>query len=111
MSPKRKRRGATLVEFAIVISIFFVFVLGLVEIGRAFMASHLLTNAARAGCRQGIVEGQTTANITATVNSLLSSQGISGTTVTVQVNGAVADASTANANDNLTVTVSRRFPA
>jgi Flp pilus assembly protein TadG len=105
MLHNKQRRGATLVEFAVVVPIFLLFVMGLVEIGRAFMSSHLLTNAARVGCRQGILEGQTTATISATVDSLLTSQGITGTTVTVYVNGVVADASTANPNDNLTVTV------
>ena len=93
-------------EFAIVISVFMFFVLGLVEVGRAFMVSHLLTNAARVGCRQGILESQSTTTITAAVNALLSSEGIQGATTTVQVNGAVADASTAKANDDITVVVS-----
>src|SRR5580692_4696098 len=86
MLHKKQRRGATLVEFAVVVPIFLLFVMGLVEIGRAFMSSHLLTNAARVGC----------------------SQGITGTTVTTYVNGVVADASTANPNDNFTVTVSAK---
>jgi Flp pilus assembly protein TadG len=102
----QKRSGTTTVEFAVVISVFLVFVFGLVEVGRGFMASHLLTNAARVGCRQGILESQTTATITTAVNSLLATQAIQGATTTVQVNGVVADASTANANDDITVIVS-----
>src|SRR5262245_45885006 len=100
------RAGATTVEFGIVVSIFFVFVLGLVEVGRGFMASHLLANAARVGCRQGILQNQSTATITSAVNGLLSTQGIQGATTTVQVNGTVADASTAMSNDDITVIVS-----
>ena len=94
-----------MVEFAVVISVFMLFVLGLVEVGRAFMVSHLLTNAARVGCRQGILESQSTTTITAAVNALLSSEGIQGATTTVQVNGVVADATTAKANDDITVVV------
>jgi Flp pilus assembly protein TadG len=101
-----KRLGTTLVEFAIVISVFLLFIFGLIEIGRAFMVSHILTNAARAGCRQGILESSATSDIDATVSSLLSTQGIQGATTTVKVNGAVVDASTANANDDITVSVS-----
>jgi Flp pilus assembly protein TadG len=100
------RLGTTTVEFAVVISVFLLFVMGLVEIGRGFMASHLLTNAARVGCRQGILQSQSTATITTAVNTVLSSQGVEGAITTVQVNGAVADASTAKSNDDITVIVS-----
>jgi len=100
------RPGAATVELAVVAPIFFLFVLGLIEVGRGFMTSHLLTNAARVGCRQGILQNQSTKNITAIVDSVLSSQGISGATTTVQVNGKVADASTAQSTDEITVVVS-----
>jgi hypothetical protein len=64
-----------------------------------------LTNAARQGCRTGIVEGTTTSQITTAVTSLLQSQGISSDTVTVHVNDGSADASTAQAGDEITVVV------
>lgn len=101
-----KRPGTTVVEFAVVISAFMVLVLGMVEFGRGFMVIHLLTNAARAGCRQGVLEGQSTATITTAVNARLTGAGIQGATTSVQVNGVVADASTALANDDITVVVS-----
>jgi Flp pilus assembly protein TadG len=80
--------------------------MGLVEVGRGFMVTHLLTNAARVGCRQGVLQNQSTATITTAVNAVLSSQGINTGSTTVQVNGAVADASTAKSNDDITVIVS-----
>src|SRR5438477_7541173 len=103
---RKRRKGGTLVEFAVVIPIFLVFVLGLIEVGRAFMASHVLTNAARVGCRQGVLTSQSTTTITSTVSTFLQNQGITGTTITVKVNGVVADASSASSNDDITVTVS-----
>jgi Flp pilus assembly protein TadG len=99
------RRGATTVEFAVVVPVFFIFVFGMVEIGRGMMVTHLLNNAARDGCRIGIIAGQTTANITAAVSDLLSSQDIDGETVTVQVNDANEDASTAASGDAIRVQV------
>jgi Flp pilus assembly protein TadG len=93
------------VEFAVVAPVMFVLILGIVEFGRALMAMHLLTNAARQGCRAGIVEGQSTSQISTVVNNALQSQGITGQTVTVQVNNVVADASTAQAGDEITVIV------
>jgi hypothetical protein len=64
-----------------------------------------MNNAARQGCRVGIIEGKSTADITAAVKSALSAQGINAEVATVQVNDATADASTARAGDEITVTV------
>jgi Flp pilus assembly protein TadG len=100
------RIGATSVEFALVGGIFFMIVMGIVEIGRAFMVKHLLTNAAREGCRQGVLSGRSTAQITGVVNTTLTAQGISGDAASVQVNDGSADASTANSGDEITVKVS-----
>ena len=50
-SRKKRRHGATAVEFAIVAPIYFLLALGLIEIGRMVMLQHSLTNAAREGCR------------------------------------------------------------
>jgi Flp pilus assembly protein TadG len=103
---KTGRRGASALEFAIVAPLFFVLILGIVEFGRCLMVQHLLNNAARYGCRVAIIEGKATADVTSTVNSLLSGQGISGATTTVTVNGNTADASTAVAGDKINVSVS-----
>ncbi len=48
----RRRRGATLVEFALVAPVVFMFIFGLVEFGRLLMVQQALTNAAREGCRE-----------------------------------------------------------
>jgi Flp pilus assembly protein TadG len=45
------RRGATVVEFAIVSPLFFLFIFGLIEFGRYVMVQQALTNAAREGSR------------------------------------------------------------
>jgi Flp pilus assembly protein TadG len=102
----RQRRGTTTAEVAVVSPVAFALVLGLVEIGRALMVMHLLNNAAVAGCRTAIIEGQDTTAVQSEVNSVLSATGISGATTTVTVNDASADASTANSGDEITVQVS-----
>jgi Flp pilus assembly protein TadG len=101
-----KRRGAVTVELAVVAPIVFVVILGIFEIGRGLMVIHLLNNAAQAGCRAGIIEGQSTANIKTMVTNTLTSTGIKGDTVTVQVNDGSTDASSALAGDEITVKVS-----
>ena len=101
-----KRTGANTVEFAVIAPVFFMFILGLIEVGRGIMVVHLLTNAARVGARTGVIEGTSTAQITTAVNNSLTQQGITSDTVSVQVNDGSADASTANAGDEITVKVS-----
>lgn len=104
--PSHRRRGTTAVEFAFVGSIVFLMFFGILELGRALMVTHLLTNAARAGCRAGVVEGTTTASIKSVVAQALTGVGISGDTVTVQVNDGATDASASKAGDEITVVAS-----
>lgn len=102
---KPSRRGATTVEFAIVAPVFFTMALGVFEFGRGFMVQQLLTATARQACRYAIIPGRTSAQIESLASSTLSSEGVSGSTTTVLVNDASADASTAKSNDEITVTV------
>ena len=78
----------------------------MIEVGRGLMVVHLLNNAARDGCRSGILTGASNDNVTSGVSSAVSGQGLNGYTVTVKVNGTVANASTATTGDKITVTVS-----
>ncbi len=48
----RQRRGATLVEFAVVAPVLFLFVFGIIEFGRLLMVQQAMTNAARESCRE-----------------------------------------------------------
>jgi Flp pilus assembly protein TadG len=76
------RRGAAMVEFAVVAPIFFLMVLGMIEFGRAMMVQALLTNAAQQGARAGSLDGAQASDVTAAVNSYLAAGGISGATST-----------------------------
>jgi Flp pilus assembly protein TadG len=99
------RRGAQTVEFAVIASVLFLFILGLIEVGRGIMVQHLLTNAARQGCRVGTIEGKSNSDVTAAVQNALSGQGINAQALTVQVNDGTADVATANPGDEVTVIV------
>lgn len=79
----RQRRGAALVEFAMVAPIFFLFMVGAIEFGRAIMVQEVLTDASREGARVGILDGSQTSDVTAAANSYLTAMNVSGTTVTV----------------------------
>ncbi len=98
-----RRRAASVTEFALVSPFLFLSLLGIIEVGRGLMVVHLLNDAAMAGCRVGIIEGKTTGNITTTVTNTLTAAGISGDTVSVQVNDGSSDASTAKLGDEITV--------
>lgn len=106
-STAARRTGAHMVEFAIVAPLFFLFVFTMIDIGRALMVNSLLTNAARAGCRTGTLPGKANSDVNAAVSQSLSSVGVLGQTVTIQVNGkGSTDVSKANTKDLVSVSVS-----
>jgi len=57
-SNKRSRQGATLVETAIVLSVFITLVLGMVDLGYGVFKQHVLSQAARQLARKAIVRGE-----------------------------------------------------
>lgn len=65
------RRGTALVEMALVLPIFMMVTLGIVEFGRAMMVSQLVTNGAREGARQAIIDGATNANVKSTIETFM----------------------------------------
>jgi Flp pilus assembly protein TadG len=75
-----KRAGATALEFAFVAPVIFVLVFGVIELGRALMVTHILSDVARDSARYAVVaEGanRTTANIQSYATIALSGYGIS----------------------------------
>lgn len=109
--PRRVKRhnpcGTAAVEFAVVAPLLFlVVILPTFEFGRGLMVSELAANAARSGCRVGVLPGNSNSTVTSTVNTNLSDQGITGAVTTITVNGAAANVSSAKAGDAIKVTVS-----
>lgn len=66
-----QRRGAAVVEFALVAPLFFLLVFGVVEFGQAFMVSQLLNSAAREGARVAVASGSTNAEVEAAVRDVI----------------------------------------
>jgi Flp pilus assembly protein TadG len=80
------RHGAATVETALVLPVFFMVMLGMVEIGRAFMVSQLLTNAAREGARVAIMNNSTNTEVTNTVTDIAQRTiGVAPANVTVNI--------------------------
>ena len=65
------RRGTAVVEMALVLPIFFTVVLGIIEFGRAMMVAQILTNAARLGAREAIIDGATETEVKSTITDFL----------------------------------------
>lgn len=75
-------RGQTIVEFALILSILLVFVLVLVDAGRAVYAYSSIQNAAREGARYGTVHPDNAASIVNETRRLISGLNPSNLTVT-----------------------------
>jgi len=94
-------RGQSLVEFALVLPVFLLLLIGIAEFGRAWMTRNILTGASREAVRIAAVQGNT-ASALSRANSILSSAGISGASVNIADDGAPYG--------TCSVTVSYAFP-
>lgn len=80
---RHQRRGAAAVEFAIVATVFFMFVFAIFEIGRLVMLQQIMGEACRQGARRAILENADKATVEALVTSRLAANSIPGATVTI----------------------------
>jgi hypothetical protein len=107
---RRNRQGAAAVEFAIVAPVFFLMIFGMIEFGRALMVEQILTNAAREGAREAVIDGAVKADVISHVQSYLQSSGISGATISMlNKNGANVDPAAMSYGEPLTVKVQITF--
>ncbi|NLF72105.1 MAG: pilus assembly protein [Candidatus Anammoximicrobium sp.] len=81
----RKRRGTTVVEFAVVAPVFILLVFGMIEFGRMVMVHQLLVGAVREGARQAVLDGATTQSVEQAVRGYLTATSIDGAAATVTV--------------------------
>jgi len=102
------RRGVAAIEFAVLATLLVTLTLGVAEVSRGIRSKAVLIDAARTGCRMGILPGSSNATVTTGINSILTDNGLTAAnaTLTFKVNDVVADVSTAKQNDKITVTVS-----
>jgi Flp pilus assembly protein TadG len=94
-------RGQSLVEFALVLPMFLLLLIGVAEFGRAWMTRNILTGASREAVRIAAVQGNA-ASALSRANNVLSSAGISGASVNIADDGAPYG--------TCSVTVSYAFP-
>jgi Flp pilus assembly protein TadG len=103
-----ERRGAAIVEFAVIAPILVFLLVGTLEISRGIMVKQVLNDAARRACRTAILPSGSNSKITSDVTSVLTDNNLtpSDATIKVQVNDATADASTAKQYDKVSVQIS-----
>ena len=117
---KQARRGAAMVEMALVLPVFLMLVLGIIEFGRGMMVANLVTNSAREGARMAVLDGSTNTEVATAVQTFLVSaigHGISSAdiTTTITVTAAAGNPNPANnvanaiSRDLITVKVSLPF--
>lgn len=95
------RRGVAAVEFAIVAPVFFLLVIGFVELGRGLMVQQVLTNASRVGVREAIGLHSTKSAAESAAADYADGCSVPGITVSVS-----PDPASASAGDEITCTVS-----
>lgn len=98
------RRGAATVEFALIAPLFFLLVLGSIEIGRALMVQQVLTNASRVGAREASLLNGTSAAAQAAASDYAASATVPGISVSIS-----PDPSEASAGQMIQVTTSIDF--
>ena len=103
-NPLENKKGQSLVEFALVVPLLLLLVIGIAELGRAWMAKNILTGAAREAVRVLAVPDPPGGVSAATTraNQVLTSAGITTATLSiVDATGPFGD---------VTVTVNYNFP-
>ena len=75
-----RARAAAVVEFAVVLPLLLTILFGIIEYGWIFMARQTLQQAAREGCRVGILQASTSADVQTRVDQVLGAAGLTGYT-------------------------------
>lgn len=70
--PQAGRRGAAMVEAALVLPVFLMVTMGIIEFGRALWVSNMVTNAAREATRAAILDGSTNTEVIQSAKDFLS---------------------------------------
>lgn len=78
-----RRRGTTIIEFAIVAPLLFLLFFASLEFCRVAMIRHTVDNAIYEGCRVGIIPGATAAEVHQETQRILNSLGLNHASITV----------------------------
>ncbi len=108
-TPRRVvRHGTAALEMALVVPLLMLLSFGMFELSRGWMAKNIVNDAARKGCRTGILPNKANSDIIADVDNILTDNGLDPTkaTVTILLNGNSTDVKWAQHGDTVSVQVS-----
>lgn len=97
--PRNRRRGAAMVEMALVLPVFVMIALGIIEFGRALWVANMVTNAAREASRSAVLDGSSNSAVTQAARDFLTSTlkvGSNDVSVTITVTPATGNPNPAN---------------
>jgi Flp pilus assembly protein TadG len=85
----RARRGQALVEFALVLPLLLMLVIGVFEFGRAYNVYQVITDAAREGARTAVVADPSTTqdSVLTTIRNALGRAGLNSSSATIGLTG------------------------
>jgi Flp pilus assembly protein TadG len=86
-------RGAVLVEFALVLPVLLLIVVGIMDFGLLFRQQQVVINAAREGARMATLVGYTEADVQSRVQDYLTAGGVTATPTTARVPTRITPAS------------------
>ena len=86
---RRHEGGQSLTEFAVILPLLLLILLGIIDLGRGVYAYHVVASSAREGARVGQISTNTTADIVARVQS--TAVGLDPAELTVGVSNPTAD--------------------
>ena len=106
----RRERGAELIEFALVLPLILILLMGIFDFGLAFQRYEVITNAAREGARLGSLEANyTTTDIQNRVNDYVRMAGLPGTATTTVTDVSLSVGGVTQAAREVTVTYPHSF--
>jgi len=78
----RRSNGQALVEFALLVPLLIIIILGIIEFGRIWMTMNVLASAAREGARKAAVTAPDADQVQTVVEKVLTAADITGATIT-----------------------------
>lgn len=102
------RRGAAVVELALVSPFLILLAIGVCEVGQAMKVDVILSEAVRAGCATAVRPGCSNQDVTNDINNILTVNGLPKTSasITILVNNSSGEVAAAGLNDKITVKIS-----
>jgi len=97
-----RRSGQTVVEFALVLPVLLLILLGIMEFGRIWMTQNAITNAAREGARKAVLPSATQAQVETLIHNYLSGAGLTLSQVSITCTN---EGATGQVGDDVTVGV------